>query len=324
MARARNWCFTLNNYSATDETFLNGVTKTTWANYVIYGKEIGKNGTPHLQGYLELKNPMKLTGLTNKFGKKYHWEKRRGTQQQAIDYCKKDGNWKEFGVKRASPKERASNGGTMKNVYKVEAIELAVELHNNKNDCMGAVIETIGDSALFCYNSIEREIVRLLTNKKKQEALKIYKELEYKDLYEWQKLVINKLAVQNERKILWVWEKVGNIGKSFLANFIVAHYNAFLVTSGKSSDIIHAFNNEEIVVCDYARTKEKVDEHGTSTTINYELIEGFKNGRYFSGKYDSQIKIFPPCSVVCFANFAPEWSKLSLDRWDELNLNVEV
>lgn len=320
-SKTRNWCFTLNNYTVSDETYLSNITKTAWCLYIIFGKETGENGTPHLQGYIELKNCMKLTGLKAKFGSRYHFEPRRGSQAQAIDYCKKDGNWKEFGNKRASPEERAIAGGVAKQVQKLTAIETATEIYSTKNECMGVILDYIGDSALHCYNSIEREVQRRLNERRKKEALDIYIKYSYEDLRAWQKLVINKLAVQDDRTILWVWEEQGNIGKSFLANWLMAHYKAFLITSGKSADIIHAYDAQEIVVFDYARTKEKVDEHGSTTTINYELLEAFKNGRYFSGKYNSIMKIFKPCVVVCFANFEPEWNKLSRDRWDPLNLN---
>jgi hypothetical protein len=49
--------------------------------------------------------------------------------------------------------------------------------------------------------------------------------------------------------------------------------------------------------------------------VNFHIIEAFKNGRMFSSKYQSSLRIFKPAKVVCFANFEPDWKKLSLDRW---------
>lgn len=93
----RNYCFTLNNYT-NDE--INGLVECGRYNYLIYGKEEGEGGTPHLQGYMELTNPMRITTLKN-INERIHWESRKGTQEQAITYCKKDDNWTEHGTKKS-------------------------------------------------------------------------------------------------------------------------------------------------------------------------------------------------------------------------------
>lgn len=95
--RARCFCFTLNNYSETEyENLKNNINYS----YIIIGKEIGKENTPHLQGYIEFDNP-KSFGSLKKINKRIHWEIRRGNQKQAIDYCKKDNNFIELGEKKS-------------------------------------------------------------------------------------------------------------------------------------------------------------------------------------------------------------------------------
>lgn len=89
---SRNWCFTLNNYTDDDENIIGG-----WlCKYLIYGKEVGQNGTPHLQGYVEMGKPTRLSGM-KKMHPRMHFEKRMGTQEQAITYCKKDNMFVEIG-----------------------------------------------------------------------------------------------------------------------------------------------------------------------------------------------------------------------------------
>jgi hypothetical protein len=57
---ARNWCFTVNNYTEQDVICLDNID----CEYIIYGKEKGeKQDTPHLQGYIQMKRKMRLTGL---------------------------------------------------------------------------------------------------------------------------------------------------------------------------------------------------------------------------------------------------------------------
>ena len=59
------------------------------------GKEQGKSGTPHLQGYFELLSKKRMGNLKEKYLKhsRIHLETRRGTAQEAANYCKKEGNY---------------------------------------------------------------------------------------------------------------------------------------------------------------------------------------------------------------------------------------
>jgi len=92
-----NFVFTLNNYTMLEELDLlcTGLPIT----YIIYGYEVGKTGTPHLQGYAELNHKMRIQTI-KKLGvgfERMHIEPRQGKQLEAIKYCKKDGQWMEFG-----------------------------------------------------------------------------------------------------------------------------------------------------------------------------------------------------------------------------------
>jgi len=108
----RNWCFTLNNYSFTEAATvlaLPGVQDVnTGVVYICYGQEVGENGTPHLQGYIEMAKQTRLSGM-KKIIPRAHFEQRRGTQVQAIDYCKKDGKFFEAGEKKEQPDSKALN-----------------------------------------------------------------------------------------------------------------------------------------------------------------------------------------------------------------------
>lgn len=79
--------------------------------YLIFGYELGDEGnTPHLQGYVELAKRARKTELKKlPFGWTVHWEGRRGTQDAAIEYCKKDKAFEEFGEPREDPGERERN-----------------------------------------------------------------------------------------------------------------------------------------------------------------------------------------------------------------------
>lgn len=101
MARARNWCWTLNNYTEEDEVAIRAWSGST---YTLYGRELGDaQQTPHLQGYTEFSSAMRLSAVRS-LHPRIHWEVRRGTQEQASEYCKKDGDFVEIGCKKRQGK----------------------------------------------------------------------------------------------------------------------------------------------------------------------------------------------------------------------------
>lgn len=84
------WVFTLNNWNdqmiVKLHDFLNEMCK-----YAIYQKEVGENGTPHLQGYMELSSEKRMLWIKRKMDiDSIHLEPRHGTRDQARDYCMKE------------------------------------------------------------------------------------------------------------------------------------------------------------------------------------------------------------------------------------------
>lgn len=92
---ANAMCFTLNNW--TEEEF-KSIGKWKGVKYLVVGKEVGENGTPHLQGYVEWKSTKLWTTVHNKLPRA-HWEGKSNlsTPKQAAEYCKKDGKFFEYG-----------------------------------------------------------------------------------------------------------------------------------------------------------------------------------------------------------------------------------
>jgi len=84
--RCKHMCFTWNN---------TGETAPQWneakMSYLVYQLERGENGTLHWQGYVEFKRSTRFTTAKNLLGGQgIHFEQRRGTAQEASDYCQKD------------------------------------------------------------------------------------------------------------------------------------------------------------------------------------------------------------------------------------------
>lgn len=85
---AKKWCFTLNNYSDSDISSISSKFDT-YCDVWFYGKEVGENGTPHLQGYCEFKKKCRPKSKID--NEKIHWEKAKGSKTDNIEYCSKDG-----------------------------------------------------------------------------------------------------------------------------------------------------------------------------------------------------------------------------------------
>lgn len=99
--RSYYWCFTLNNYSPDQEEALKSLCgsqeERKEAKYLVYGRETGESGTPHLQGYVEFWARTRFDRVRRLLPTGTHIEQRRGSAEQAIDYCKKDGVFVELG-----------------------------------------------------------------------------------------------------------------------------------------------------------------------------------------------------------------------------------
>lgn len=126
---SRNYCFTLNNYTDDELLFL----ELAEVKYLIFGYEVApETGTPHLQGYVELDRTMRHKALKECLGSdRYYLAARRGSQEEAIEYCKKGGDFREFGEPakrgRRSDLEAVSNAVLDgQNIYEV-ATEFPVQ-----------------------------------------------------------------------------------------------------------------------------------------------------------------------------------------------------
>lgn len=98
MSRFRRVCFTINN--PTEEDTLAVMDTDSWQ-CLIWKLEIGKSGTPHIQGYGELLQQQYKEKLRKILGGRAHIEPSKGTYEQNLKYCSKDGSLDfEFGTPR--------------------------------------------------------------------------------------------------------------------------------------------------------------------------------------------------------------------------------
>lgn len=82
---SRSWCFTIFEYESLEIEFSDKIRYCVWQE-----EECPETKKKHIQGYLELNSPQRMSGVKKAINcKSAHLEKRRGTRDQARDYCMK-------------------------------------------------------------------------------------------------------------------------------------------------------------------------------------------------------------------------------------------
>lgn len=107
--RRRDYCFTLNNFTDADLEDLKKLEENPRLRYIIAGNEVGEEGTKHIQGYVYFHNAT-LFSFLKKALPRAHIEACRGTPDENITYCSKDGEFYEKGERPISQKRRGEQG----------------------------------------------------------------------------------------------------------------------------------------------------------------------------------------------------------------------
>lgn len=94
---SRAYCFTINN--PTDDDFLDVITlhDVYSCQYLIFGFEVGTEGTFHIQGYVYYPNAILFTTVKSLIPRA-HIEVSKGTVEQNTAYCSKDGDYYSAGI----------------------------------------------------------------------------------------------------------------------------------------------------------------------------------------------------------------------------------
>lgn len=290
MSRSRSWCFTLNNYVQEDEARLRALAPEV--GYLIFGREIGENGTPHLQGYIFFKNAIALRSAKAKISDRAHLESSRGTPKQASDYCKKDGNYEEYGE---LPKQGKRTDWER---YKAWVLELGVM--PTKRDIVLAFPALYARHLRACLDYAEA----LLPAPRLTEAT---------PRFGWQANAAQMVSESpHDRRINFVVDPVGNTGKSWFCKWCLTNYpnETQVFRIGKRDDLAYAINIEKtIFLFDIPR--------GQMMYLQYSVLESLKDRMIFSPKYESSFKILKSVPhVYVFTNEEPDMNALSADRYN--------
>lgn len=281
--------FTINNPKVSELVF------PDWVSFYIYQLEKGESGTPHFQGYMEFLSPQRFERI-KKLRPTAHIERRRSSSKACIDYCSKvdsriSGPW---------------TSGTPKVDRKLseEDVILAMKERRANNASLADIYKA--------YPAMANKYSRWLDVRRSSR----YTPIDRSNFTprDWQKKVIDIIEGPfNDRHIIWIYDFVGGSGKTVLANYLVFLKKAYYIRGGKADNIKYRYNNQPLVIFDYAR--------GNLKKFNYSLIEEFKDGTIDSHKYHGARKGNPKTNVLVFSNERPDTSRLSHDRWRLIALN---
>lgn len=88
--RSRKWCITIFNYN---EKMITDCTTQFSKSKYIFGRELCKDGRPHLQGYVSLINGKTFSALKKSLPVGSHIELAKGSDKQNFLYCSKEGDF---------------------------------------------------------------------------------------------------------------------------------------------------------------------------------------------------------------------------------------
>ncbi len=86
---SRNWLLTHNNPAMDCSEYLERIHGHLKAVYTVGQLEVGEEGTPHIQFFMNFKEPVRAS-VFKKYDKTIHFEKVSRTESTAADYCMKE------------------------------------------------------------------------------------------------------------------------------------------------------------------------------------------------------------------------------------------
>ena len=303
MSQAKRWCFTLNNPTA-DEQFnlaLHGESITadpdaSHFSYLVFGRETGESGTYHLQGYFNLSTKKRLGFIKSLpgFGR-CHLEVARGTHAQSSTYCKKDGDFDEYG----SPPSSTGSGAQFEQLRDWVAAQDPAPTFKDVWETFPTLAARYKSAVLDCIAFFGKR-----------------PGLVDGPLRPWQQNINNIVSNEaDDRKVVFVVDENGNSGKSWLTRYwISSRCGTQFLSVGKRDDLAYSVDIEsDLFVFDIPR--------GSMEYVQYGVFEQLKNRVIYSPKYNSQTKVLKSTPhVVVFCNEEPDRTKMTHDRYHVINL----
>lgn len=292
--QSRRWVFTINNPTDLDTTHL--IRLAGNSDYLVFGREVGENGTPHLQGFVIFRSNQRFTAARGLIGGRAHIEPARGTSQQAAEYCKKDGDYNEYGTLPSASGRRTD----------LEDLIQWLDDFERDND-RPATSPDLAKHHPAAYLKFPR-LSRLADRRARPRAL------QFGDPRPWQSDLDQELdeTSEDDRKIIFIVDQQGNKGKSWFCRWFMTRNpdKTQVLGIGKRDDLTYVVDERKSVYL-------FVVPRGQMEFLQYSVLEQLKDRMMMSTKYQSKTKTWKDNNhVVVFSNEAPDLEKMSADRFD--------
>lgn len=139
---------------------------------------------------------------------------------------------------------------------------------------------------------------------------------------DWQVEILELIKQEpDDRSIYWYWSNAGNIGKTTFSKYLCVEKEACLL-SGKGADVR---NGALTFKKDIGRYPDlcvfPIPRSFNSEYLSYEAMENVKDALFYSGKYEGGTVADPCCHLIVMANFPPDETRMSADRWIVRNID---
>ncbi|AXQ66479.1 MAG: putative viral replication protein [Persevirus pargotis] len=290
------WVFTINNYTDDDLQRLAGYGRDLASvdlSYLVYGREVGDSGTPHLQGYCIFVRKLRLRPVRELIGERGHFEVSRGTPAEASTYCKKGGDFFEFGD---APRAVATKSKT--DVTKF--CDWVKELGSMPSE------RTMANMFPSLWLKNRSNLVDLAGMILPPDIL------QEEPLNEWQTTLLGTLEGEaDDRSVMFYVDPAGGNGKSFFCRYMLTLHDedTQVLSIGKLADLAYAIDRtKRLFLFNIPR--------GGMEYLQYTILEQLKDRVVFSPKYQSNTKVITrKCHVVVFCNEHPDMEKMTDDRY---------
>jgi len=128
MSKARAYVFTLNNWTMEE---YKQILELNYK-YIIIGDEVGENGNPHLQGYIQFASPTSFNTIKHHIPKG-HIEKAKGSARANYEYCSKEKIFYEEGD-RPNPGKRTDIDGIKTYIQETDNPTMVDIITNNSTN----------------------------------------------------------------------------------------------------------------------------------------------------------------------------------------------
>lgn len=289
MAQSKRWCFTINNYTDEDITRINGIE----CDYLVFGRERGESGTPHLQGFVIFSSNQRFNAVKNAIGSHAHIEVARGTSAQASNYCKKDNDFEERGNLPVNQGRRSDWERYRSWVVDLGRLPTRRELATEFTSLYARYDRKCFEIAELCLPTPSLVSGNLRPG---------YQERLYNSFF----------GDPDERVIEFIVDVDGNKGKSWFCAYCLSELpeRVQVLRVGRREDLAYAIDPlKDIFLFDVGRKQMQF--------FQYSILEMLKDRMVFSQKYESRMKVLlKRPHVVVFSNEEPDREALTDDRFN--------